>query len=69
MTWLNHVKELNRIMSDLSVFKNDGDETGIDTAFRLWKKTTLSIREKKKTIFLIGNGASASMASHVAADL
>jgi len=69
MTWLNHVKELNRIMNDLSVFKNDGAETSIDKAFLLWKKTTLSIREEKKTIFLIGNGASASMASHVAADL
>jgi D-sedoheptulose 7-phosphate isomerase len=69
MTWLNHVKELNSIMNDLSVSKNDGAETSIDNAFLIWKKSTLLIREGKKTIFLIGNGASASMASHVAADL
>lgn len=69
MTWLNHAKELNCVMNDLSAFKNDGAETGIDTAFLLWKKTTLLIREEKRTIFLIGNGASASMASHAAADL
>ena len=29
----------------------------------------MQIRGKKKTVFLIGNGASASMASHIAADL
>lgn len=69
MNWLNHIKELNRIMNDLSVFKNDGDETSIDSGFLLWKKLTMTIREEKKTIFLIGNGASASMASHVATDL
>ena len=69
MTWLNHVKELNRVMNGLSVLENDGAETGIDTAFLLWKKATLLIREEKRTIFLIGNGASASMASHAAADL
>lgn len=69
MTWLNHVKELNRIMNGLTVFQSDGAETSIDKAFLLWQKTTLLIREEKKTVFLIGNGASASMASHVAADL
>ena len=69
MTWLNHAEELNRIMNDLSVFQSNGAETSIDNAFLLWKKTTILIREEKKTIFLIGNGASASMASHVATDL
>ena len=43
MTWLNHVKELNLIMNDLSVFQSDGANTSIDKAFLLWKKTTLSI--------------------------
>ena len=69
MTWLNHVEELNRIMNGLLVFQSDGAETSIDNAFLVWKKATLSIREEKKTIFLIGNGASASMASHAAADM
>lgn len=69
MNWLSHAKELNLIMNGLSVFESSGTETSIDNAFLLWKKTTLAIREEKKTIFLIGNGASASMASHVAADL
>ena len=69
MTWVNHVKELNRILNGLSVFQSDGTEMSIDNAFLLWQETTLSIRKEKKTIFLIGNGASASMASHVAADL
>lgn len=69
MNWLNHVEELNRIMNGLLVFQNDGAETSIDNSFLVWKKATLLIREEKRTIFLIGNGASASMASHTAADL
>ncbi|TRZ54092.1 SIS domain-containing protein [bacterium] len=34
-----------------------------------WVDYTLRVRKNSQTIFLIGNGASASMASHVAADL
>jgi D-sedoheptulose 7-phosphate isomerase len=47
------------------------DAKGIptDEAFGIWTDLTIQIREQKRTIFLIGNGASASMASHVAADL
>ena len=41
----------------------------VDDAFGMWIEMTICIRKQKRTIFLIGNGASASMASHVAADL
>ncbi len=34
-----------------------------------WKEATLHLRDKGRTLYLIGNGASASMASHMAADL
>ena len=40
-----------------------------DLAFTRWRDHTLQIRRTRKTVFLIGNGASASMASHIAADL
>jgi D-sedoheptulose 7-phosphate isomerase len=40
-----------------------------DEAFGKWMDLTVHIREQKNSVFLIGNGASASMASHVAADL
>ena len=41
----------------------------VDEAFGKWTDLTVHIRTQKNTVFLIGNGASASMASHVAADL
>ena len=35
----------------------------------MWKGSTIEVKEKKGSIYFIGNGASASMASHFAADL
>jgi len=40
-----------------------------DRAFDLWCETTEVVRQAERVIYLIGNGASASMASHFAADL
>jgi D-sedoheptulose 7-phosphate isomerase len=42
---------------------------GCDQAFGLWCETTELVRQAERIIYLIGNGASASMASHFAADL
>jgi D-sedoheptulose 7-phosphate isomerase len=42
---------------------------GADRAFSRWRDWTLQVRCRRRTIFLVGNGASASMASHMAADL
>ena len=40
-----------------------------DQAFALWCQSTEEVRKAERIIYLIGNGASASMASHFAADL
>jgi D-sedoheptulose 7-phosphate isomerase len=40
-----------------------------DSAYDQWTDMTVQVRNHRRTVFLIGNGASASMASHVAADL
>jgi D-sedoheptulose 7-phosphate isomerase len=40
-------------------------EVGFDT----WASLTAMVRDQGNTVYLIGNGASASMASHIAADL
>ncbi|MBP7051084.1 MAG: SIS domain-containing protein [Phycisphaerae bacterium] len=40
-----------------------------DQAFDLWCDSTEDIRQAERVIYLMGNGASASMASHFAADL
>lgn len=69
MSWFNHIEKLNIYLQSLSIHNNDGEEMEANAGFSLWAEYTLGIRDKRKTVFLIGNGASASMASHVAADL
>jgi D-sedoheptulose 7-phosphate isomerase len=69
MSWFNHIEKLNIHLQSLSIRNNDGEEIEANAGFSLWAQYTLRVRERRKTVFLIGNGASASMASHVAADL
>ena len=69
MLWRKNVDEIAKCLQ--SPRASDGDTRPLDigAAFARWTDWTVQIREHKRTIFLIGNGASASMASHVAADL
>ncbi len=67
--WVDHVGTLRRLLEALSCRGADGRELGVEQGYARWKKLTLGIRARRRTIFLIGNGASASMASHLAADL
>ncbi len=69
MNWQRNISELSSIFQKLSIQNRDGSEIGIDEGFSLWKEQTLRIRTSKNRVFFIGNGASASMASHFAADL
>ena len=69
MSWTNNIENLNAVLLHLSVRDRAGKEVEPDSAFLSWKNLTLRARENRKTVYLIGNGASASMASHIAADL
>lgn len=69
MIWSTKVDEIVKFLRCLTATDGDGKPFDIEAAFALWTDWTVQIRERKKTVFLIGNGASASMASHVAADL
>ncbi len=69
MIWSKNVDEIARSLLCLTATGGDGKTFDIEAAFALWTDWTGQIKEEKRTIFLIGNGASASMASHVAADL
>ena len=64
-----NVKEIERCLQLLFASGSEANGMPVDEAFGMWIDLTINIRERKNTIFLIGNGASASMASHVAADL
>ena len=69
MSWFRNIDILNSHLRSLSVRDSEGTEVDFDEAFLKWRDMSLNVRAMKKTVYLIGNGASASMASHVAADL
>ncbi len=67
--WKQNVQKLCDIFIKISIWDNSGNVLYPDVAFEKWKEMTLKIRENDKTVFFVGNGASASMASHFAADV
>lgn len=69
MTWNRKVAALSSLLESLEVTGPDGAELTPDAAFARWVELTEEIRAANRTIYFIGNGASASMASHFSADL
>lgn len=67
--WLQEVKVLNLLLEELSFTGKRNNIIQADTAFALWTDWTIELKNNSGTIYLIGNGASASMASHYSADL
>ncbi len=67
--WTQHVEALAKLLQALSFRDHSGAEISAADGFTAWRNMTERLRDNRRTIFLIGNGASASMASHMAADL
>ena len=69
MTWKENVTTLNNALLHLSVLDRESNSIPADHGFSRWVDTARAVREQQGTVFLIGNGASASMACHFAADM
>jgi len=69
MNWQQNINAINFVLQGLSVSDQQQRDLDADQAIRDWQLATLNLRREKRRLFLIGNGASASMASHIAADL
>ena len=67
--WKSIILELQETLYHLSAHDRFSNEIEPDDAFEIWKERTLLLHNQRRTVYLIGNGASASMASHVSADL
>ena len=67
--WKQNIVDLHTNLQKLSVRDPLGHEFDCDEAFKKWIDMALTIRNENYTIFFIGNGASASMASHFSADI
>ncbi len=68
-SWKDHVEQFSNLLKNISFRGEDGCEIGAEAGFAAWQNMTLRLRGNRGTIFLAGNGASAAMASHMAADL
>jgi D-sedoheptulose 7-phosphate isomerase len=70
MDWFANINEISRSLASLSVrVGNTREEIAPDTAFSQWAEFTANLKRDRGTVYIIGNGASASMASHISADL
>jgi D-sedoheptulose 7-phosphate isomerase len=67
--WAQHILALSRCLSGMQATINGDMPVNCDQAFDLWCDSTEDVRQAERVIYLMGNGASASMASHFAADL
>jgi D-sedoheptulose 7-phosphate isomerase len=67
--WDNNISGLKVCLDSLSVWDAAGEALEPDVAFSRLQKATLQLRHTGNIIYFIGNGASASMASHISADL
>ena len=69
MRWDDYCSSIRELLTRLTVTDGDGKVLDRDEAFRMLETITLRIRSERKTIYCIGNGASASIASHFSADM
>ena len=67
--WTGYSLTIMEHLNQLSFRDREGNELGADEGFQIWCDHTKELKRTRNRIFFIGNGASASMASHIAADL
>ena len=69
LTWDKHVSEVIKIIKKLSITDISGKEIEIDEGFNIIIEKIIILKRSKNNLFIVGNGASASMSSHFSADL
>ena len=69
MDWIQNTNKLSLLLENLSVKDACQKELGYENGFKLWCEMGLACKNLDKCVYFVGNGASASMASHFSADL
>lgn len=69
MNWKNYLFKLQDVLGALSVTGSDGSRMDADLAFALLAGWVRDCGQDRRRVYFVGNGASASMASHFACDL
>jgi len=66
--WDAYVAAIGSGLNELRITDGQGRELGAADGFARWVDLTHQVQRRGQNIFLVGNGASAAMASHFAAD-
>jgi D-sedoheptulose 7-phosphate isomerase len=66
--WDDYLKSLFAGFQGLVVTGTAGAPLAVEQAFRQWIALAREVKEQDRAVYIIGNGASASIASHIAAD-
>jgi len=67
--WKAYVSDIQEQLAGLAVTDSAGDGLDPDDGYTQWVERTLAVKENRRIVYFVGNGASASMASHMSADL
>ncbi len=68
-SWNSDCSAFCSILQNIVFTNLQGEMKHADCGFKDWLVKTLFLKDEKRSIFFIGNGASATMASHFAADI
>jgi len=66
---MDYFKKLGQHISNIEIYDNRGKPISLGEAIAISVKTIANLDKKENKIILIGNGGSASIASHIATDL
>ncbi|PAB59154.1 SIS domain-containing protein [Anaeromicrobium sediminis] len=69
MYYKKYTNQLYSVLNNLIITDLQGRKLDLEKGFNQWCEITRFVRKFNKTFYLIGNGASAMMASHMAADV
>ncbi len=69
ITWNQNIFKLKNLLCNISAMDSSRKEIGCKSGFNLWNEWTKRISYTDRCIFFIGNGASASIASHFSIDI
>jgi len=69
MGWITSLRELTEALEQVVVTDGSGAVLDVDAGYGLLRDWIIACREDRRRVYFVGNGASASMASHFSTDL
>ncbi|XXJ20110.1 SIS domain-containing protein [Desulfovibrio caledoniensis] len=69
MGWTTSLRELTNALEHLVITDGQGAVLEVDAGYALLRDWIIACREDRRRVYFVGNGASASMASHFSTDL